>query len=103
MTKPPTPARAFDPWPRIDVDTTDGTETERIIHIATRVANDWVLGEHGPYRAGGMTMAEIVRSLVHESLLHLLELGLIDIDAERLNAAPGVPVRRRDFRGEPAA
>jgi len=97
MSKPPLPTGTFAPWPRIEVDTERGTDAARIIRLATGAADDWALGPNGVYKQPGMSLAEITGNCVKEALLHLLELGLIDIDADRLNVARGVPCRRRDF------
>lgn len=90
--KPPVPARMLDPWPRIDVDTTD-RDFEVIARNAVSSATGWVLGPDGPYKKS-QTMVEIIDHAVREGLLHLFELGLIDIDTERLHACKGVPTRR---------
>jgi hypothetical protein len=99
--KPPLPARMFDDWPRIPVDTSRGNTFRRINDIAERAASAWVTGPDGPYKQPGMTMHEIVSGAVHEGLLHLAELGLIDIDTARLATAPGIPIRRTDCRPDP--
>ncbi|MEW2302036.1 hypothetical protein AB0958_19020 [Streptomyces sp. NPDC006655] len=96
--KPPLPARTFDDWPRIDVDTSRGTPFHRIDNIAERAAAAWVTGPDGPYKRPGMTMHEIVSGALREGLLHLAELGLIDIDTDRLDAPSGYPMRRSDCR-----
>lgn len=86
--KPPLPARTFDPWPRITVDTSDDRDFHRLNRIAGNAATGWALGPDGAY-AQSLTLAEVVDGAVREALLHLLELGLIDIDAQRMHAAPG--------------
>lgn len=91
--KPPLPAGTFDLWPRIDVDTTEGSDFHRLNRIAGHAATGWALGPQGAY-AQNLTLAEVVDGAVREALLHLLELGLIDIDAERMHAAPGWPTHR---------
>ncbi len=91
--KPPVPATMFDPWPRIPVDTADTSPFDRILRIAAYAADDWTLGPDGPFKQR-MTPATICRQQVREGLLHLLELGLIDIDSARMNAAHGWPTRR---------
>lgn len=91
--KPPLPARTFDPWPRIDVDTTEGGDFHRLNRIAGHAATGWALGPDGAY-AQQRTLADIVDNSVREALLHLLELGLIDIDSERMWAASGWPTQR---------
>ncbi|MGR3875742.1 hypothetical protein ACUXZZ_45235 (plasmid) [Streptomyces graminifolii] len=101
--KPPLPARTFDDWPRIPVDTDRGSPFYRVDNLAERAANFWVTGPDGPYKQPGMTLHEIVSGAIHEGLLHLVELGLVDIDVERLNAASGWPARRIDCRPETPA
>ncbi|GGU62375.1 hypothetical protein [Streptomyces lavendofoliae] len=90
--KPPLPDRMLAPWPRITVDT-DDQDFKRIDRIAGHAATHWVLGPEGTYKQN-LTLAETVDGAVREALLHLLELGLIDIDSDRLNAAPGWPTHR---------
>lgn len=91
--KPPLPARTFDPWPRIPIDTSDGSDFHYAARTATSAATGWVLGPDSTYKQN-RTLADTVEGAVREALLHLLELGLIDIDSERLNAASGWPTRR---------
>lgn len=98
MSKPPLPAAKFHDFPRIPVDMSDGTDAYQIARIANWAAMDWVMGPDGPYKQTGLTMAETVRSIVREALTHLLELGFIDIDTERMHAAPGWPMGREDGR-----
>jgi hypothetical protein len=83
----------LDPWPRIPVDTGPDTDFHHIDRIAGHAATHWVLGPAGTY-AQNLTLATTVDGAVREALLHLLELGLIDIDTERLNAALGWPMHR---------
>ncbi|WP_446458622.1 hypothetical protein [Streptomyces rochei] len=92
-SKPPLPARMFDPWPRIPIDTATGSDFFHLDRIAGDAATRWALGPEGAY-AQNLTLAEVVDGAVREALLHLLELGLIDIDSDRLNAAPGLPMHR---------
>jgi hypothetical protein len=91
--KPPLPARTFDPWPRISVDLNPDGNFHRLNRIAGNAARGWALGPDGAY-AQNRTLADIVDNTVREALLHLLELGLIDIDSQRMNAAPGWPTQR---------
>ncbi|QFR00732.1 hypothetical protein F9278_36265 [Streptomyces phaeolivaceus] len=93
--KPPVPATMFDLWPRIPVDTSDTSAFDRIARLAAFAADDWTLGPNGPFKQR-MTPAEICRRQIHEGLLHLLELGLIDIDTTRIDAAPGIPCQREE-------
>ncbi|MFC8447602.1 DUF6085 family protein [Kitasatospora sp. NPDC057223] len=96
-SKPPIPSGLPFDWPRIPIDDTDGTDAWQIIRIATRAGDQWALGEHGSYRQPGMSLSEITGGVIREALLHLLELGLIDIDGERMHGASGWPVRREQF------
>lgn len=98
--KPPLPARMFDDWPRVDVDTERGTPYHRVENLAVQAAHHWALGPDGPYQRPGSSLADIVRGAVHEGLLHLVELGLIDIDTSRLEAAHGLPTHRDGLRPE---
>lgn len=91
--KPPLPARMFDPWTRIPVDTSPDSDFHRLNRIAGHAATGWALGPDGAY-AEGRTLDDIVSSAVREALLHILELGLIDIDSERMNTASGWPTQR---------
>lgn len=94
MTKPPLPAGMFDPFPLIDVDTSDGSPFARILRLATGAARGWTFSADGPYKSPGQTGAQVTHMEITEVLLYLLELGLIDIDVERLEAAPGIPLHR---------
>lgn len=96
MAKPPLPAAMFHDWPRIPVDMSDGTDAYQIARIANWAASDWVMGDEGPYKQPSQPMAAIIRRAVEEGLTHLLELGFIDIDTERMHAAKGWPMGRRD-------
>lgn len=92
--KPPLPAGMFDPFPRIHVDTSDGSPFSQILRVGLPAADEWTFGPDGPYKNPDQTGAQITRAQVSEVLLHLLELGFIDIDTERMNAAPGWPMQR---------
>lgn len=94
VEKPPLPERMFDPFPRIPVDTSDGSPFATIRELAIGAAHGWAFGPDGPYKSPGQTHAQITRSEITDALLHLLELGFIDIDTDRLNAAPGWPIHR---------
>lgn len=91
--EPPLPARMFDQWPRVEVDTSDDSNFHRLNRIAGNAATGWALGPDGAY-AQSLTLAEVVDGAVREALLHILELGLIDIDSDRMHAAPGWPTHR---------
>ncbi|MFF0009631.1 hypothetical protein ACFYQT_40255 [Streptomyces tibetensis] len=95
--KPPLPACMFDPWPRIPVTTGEGSDFHRLNRIAGNAATGWALGPDGAY-AQQRTLADTVDNAVREALLHLLELGLIDIDADRMHAAHGWPTHRERTR-----
>lgn len=100
--KPPLPAGLFDPFLRVEVDDSEGSAFREIVQIGLAAADDWTLGPDGPYKRPNMTPAGVTRTQVSEALLHLLELGFIDIDEERLRAAPGWPMQR-ERRDEEAA
>ena len=93
--KPPVPATMFDPWPRIPVDTSDASPFHRILSLGGYAADEWTFGPDGPYRRP-QPPATTSRGQLREALLHLLELGLIDIDTDRIDAAPGIPCRREE-------
>ena len=94
-TKPPLPARWDEPFPRIAIDENEGSPFDSILRIATFAADQWTLGPHGPYKTPPPSAAT-PRGQLREALLHLLELGFLDIDEERLNAVEHFPVTR-DF------
>lgn len=91
--KPPVPDSPFADWPRIPIDTSDGSPVARLLRTAGHAASRWTLGPDGPYRRT-MTGIEAHEGHLREGLLHLLELGLLDIDTERLDAAKGLPCQR---------
>lgn len=62
----------------------------QLVRIATHAVDSWYMGPNGPYGRPVKTTAEVNRMIVREALLHLLELGLIDIDRERLAAGAEV-------------
>ncbi|MEV7805040.1 hypothetical protein AB0O28_19025 [Microbispora sp. NPDC088329] len=94
--KPPLPQRFGEPFPRITVDESDGSPFDRILRIGVFAADSWALGPDGPIRNPHQTKADICRGQVREALLHLLELGLVDIDVDRLNDGNSYPA----FRGK---
>lgn len=96
--KPPVPARTMDPFPRIDIDE-DGP-FRHVLRLGVSAADRWMLGPDGPYNRPALTLSDVTRAAVREALLHLLELGFIDIDEERLSAAKGWPLHR-DRSAEP--
>lgn len=91
--KPPLPAGMFDHWPRIPIDTSENSDFHHINRIAGHAASHWALSPDGAY-TNNLTMHDVVDGAVRQALLHLLELGFIDIDSERMNAAPGWPMNR---------
>ncbi|MEW1754127.1 hypothetical protein [Streptomyces angustmyceticus] len=93
--KPPLPTRTFDPFPRIPVDSAPGSPFADVRRIGARAATGWALGSEGPYKTE-MPLADVVDGAVREALLHLLELGFIDIDEDRMRSAPGWPMYRSD-------
>jgi hypothetical protein len=96
--KPPVPGHTFGGWPRIPVDTGEGSRHYEMTRIGRRAATEWILGPAGPYKNPTQTMAQTIRGAVGEALLHLMELGLIDVDVARLESAHGIPWARKDFR-----
>jgi hypothetical protein len=92
----------FDDWPRVPVDTSRGNPFHRVESIAISAANRWAMGPDGPYKQPGQSLAQIVSGTVREALLHLAELGLIDVDVARMDAARGIPPGRKDFRPDTA-
>lgn len=96
-SKPPVPAKTFDPWPRIPVDTSRGSDFHHLNRIAGHAATHWALGPDGTH-ARSLTLAETVDEAVRQALLHLLELGFIDIDSDRMNGSPGWPMNRESHQ-----
>jgi hypothetical protein len=102
VNKPPVPTAQFHDWPRIPVDTAEGSLHYQLTTLGRRVAYDWVMGPEGPYSHPEQSMAQTLRGAVGEALLHLMELGLIDVDTARMTTAPGFPWARNDARPDPA-
>jgi hypothetical protein len=94
--KPPLPTHAYELFPRIPV-VQDGSFT-KLLNLAVSAANRWTIGPDGPLQRPGMPGADITYTQLREALIHLLELGLIDIDEERMNAAYALPGDRMSFR-----
>lgn len=84
--------------PRIEVDQSEGSSFQNIVRHGTFAANEWALGRDGPANHSGLTPAAFVSNCVSEALLHLLELGFIDIDDERMQELRLVPPSRNDWR-----
>jgi hypothetical protein len=95
MTKPAIPTNPADPWPRVTVDESPGGPFDEILRTAGFAAADWTFGPDGPYKPP-QSAADTTRGQVREALLHLLELGFIDIDVERMHSVGYIPMRRRD-------
>ncbi|MEV6124402.1 hypothetical protein AB0M23_28495 [Streptomyces sp. NPDC052077] len=91
--KPPLPADVFGDWERIPVDDQAGSDFTEILRIGTFAADHWTLGPDGPHQRP-RPPAAVAGSQIREALLHLLELGLIDIDTGRLHTAAGYPMQR---------
>lgn len=95
MTKPAIPTSPAGQWPRIAVDQAPDGPFAELLRTATGVADHWTFGPDGPYKTP-QSAADTTHGQIREALLHLLELGFIDIDVERMNAAGYIPMRRRD-------
>lgn len=79
--KPPLPSDMFAPFRRTPFDTDTGSAFADALKIGTRAADGWMLSDEGPLKVE-MPLASVVGGAVREALLHLLELGFIDIDPE---------------------
>ncbi|WP_157251104.1 hypothetical protein [Nonomuraea typhae] len=62
-----------------------------ILRIGCRAADGWAVRSWAQLTIG-MSPRDIARSQIREALLHLLELGLIDIDEDRLDAVENHPL-----------
>lgn len=91
--KPALPTAPGDAWERIPLDNRDGL-FDRLVQAALFASDGWTFGPDGPHRNPGMTNVEITRQQFREGFAHLLELGFVDVDAERVNAAPFMPMNR---------
>lgn len=96
------PAVKFAYWPRIPVDTADGSLHHQLTTLGRRPAHEWITGPDGPYSHAEQSMAQTIRGIVGTALLHLMELGLIDVDVERLNGSESFPWGLTDVRPAPA-
>lgn len=94
--KPPIPVALTADPERMPLDESEGGAFQRVLSIAVWSAESWFHGPDGPYACPEMTGSERTRGVLHEGLAHLLELGIIDIDAERLAGfeRAGVPIGR---------
>lgn len=96
MTKPPIPTGFGEPYPRIRVDQSDGGAFARALRIAVFAADAWMMSPDGPYENPSQTGAVMTRGLLRDALLHLLEIGVVDIDEQRLEevCTHGAPIGR---------
>lgn len=86
--KPPLPEQPWEAFPRIELGE-HRLDINKIVKLAVFTADDY------HYAApAGATAADVRAGGVREAILHLLELGLIDIDSQRLRAADGFPTGR---------
>ncbi|GAA3027410.1 hypothetical protein [Streptosporangium longisporum] len=102
QTKPPLPTRMHEPFPRIAVNDAPDSPFNELLGLAIAAADRWMVGPDGPLLGPDPSPRDMVNSQLREALLHLLELGVIDIDEERMRAAPGWPMDRLSFRADPA-
>lgn len=93
--KPPVPHVPGASWERVEIDTSDDSPFEQARRIAVSAAAAWDLSEEGPYAKPEMSLADATAGAVREALLHLLELGLIDLDVERIDSLDWWPANRR--------
>jgi hypothetical protein len=93
-TKPPFPEPGSPVFPRRQVDESEGSPFRQVLQIGVFAADQWALGPQGPYANPRQTAAEVARGQVREALLHLLEIGLLDIDEDRLAANDWWPTSR---------
>lgn len=91
ISKPPVPTATGPDWPVIPLDENDA-DYRQLVRVATFAADMFALGP----AALSMTRADVTRGQVAEGLALLLELGVIDIDRERLAAwtDAGIPMNR---------
>lgn len=95
MTDKP-PVRPVTPldWQPCPFDETD-PDYQQLARIAASAAHTWTLTPAN--RSWTMSRADVARGQITEGLALLLELGVIDIDRERLAAwtQAGIPMNRR--------
>ncbi|MFF8840478.1 hypothetical protein [Streptomyces sp. NPDC015130] len=94
VENPLIPDDSWDRWPRIPIDTSEESDFAEIDRVAGFAATSWALNSRDGVLATGMSLVQAIDGAVHEALLHLLEIGFIDIDTERLHAADGYPMNR---------
>lgn len=97
--KPPLPAAYDVVFPRVTVDESDDSSFRTVLQLGMFAADMWTMGPDGPCQHTGQSPAAIARGEVREALLHLVELGLIDIDEDRLAAHQSWPASRESMRG----
>jgi hypothetical protein len=97
-TKPELPIAPGQPWTRITIDETPGSPFAELLRTAGFAADRWTFGPDGPYKTP-QTPAQATHGQIREALLHLLELGFIDVDVERLNVADWIPTSRERAEG----
>lgn len=85
------------PFERIEIDETD-QDVALVMMIANASADDWMLGPEGPYHRAGLSNMDLTTGVVRAALLHLLELGLVDIDVERCRSVFAYPLGRDSNR-----
>lgn len=78
----------------VEVDTSKDSSFAEVLSIAQSAAAHWYLSSEGPYAKPHMTPADAVAGAVRDGLLHLLELGLVDIDVPRLTELLWYPANR---------
>ncbi len=87
--KPPFPTDPWSPWPRIPVDEISGSDFDEICRAATFAADGLMLSP--AVISSSATQADRTAAAVREALLYLLEMGLVDIDTERLETFLNTP------------
>jgi hypothetical protein len=103
--KPTIPLGPSGHRPRIEVDTAEGSLFDQIHYMAVSAASLWTASDDGPFSnphgpdGRGWTPHRVCDAQLHEALLYLMELGVIDVDAERLAQwqERGYPVDRRSL------
>jgi hypothetical protein len=95
--KPPVPSNPFAAWPRIPVDDSDESPFTRLVKFGATAADMWTFGPDGPFQSP-QPPAQATRGQIREALLHLLELGLLDIDTSRLAETVSIPGSRQCSR-----
>lgn len=82
--KPAFPTNPFEPWPYMPVDQTAGSDFQHLRRAAVLAADGLMLSDVRPSPTA--PRAQRTAAAVEEALLYLLEMGLIDVDEERLTA-----------------